>query len=117
MIKIINGVYGHYTGGRVERKDNTSAPFSLTEEQEARLVEMGVAVYVDEPVTPTGDKPIGEMNAKELRALGAEYDLHFKVGMTKAGMVAAIEAAMSGTTGKTDAEDEPPVFDPAGAVE
>ena len=43
MIRIIRGVYGHYTGGRVVPKDKHSQPFALDPEQEARLVRVGVA--------------------------------------------------------------------------
>ena len=50
MIQIIRGVYGHYIDGHVVPKDENSEPFALTPEQEKRLVRIGVAKYVDNPV-------------------------------------------------------------------
>lgn len=50
MVKIIRGVYGYVTdNGVVEPKTVNDAPFSLSVEEEARLVNQGVAEYVDEP--------------------------------------------------------------------
>lgn len=48
LVKIINGVYGHYTEGKVVRKDKKSEPFDLEPDKAARLVSQGVAEYVDE---------------------------------------------------------------------
>lgn len=44
MIKITNGVYG------VNRLNSKSAPVTLTKEEEARLVRLGIAEYV--PAAP-----------------------------------------------------------------
>lgn len=46
MIKIIKGTYG------VERLTSKSGPFSLSAEQEKRLVDLGVAKYVTTPEAP-----------------------------------------------------------------
>ena len=117
MIKITAGVYGHYVGGKVIAKDATSAPFELTAEQEARLVGLGIAQYVDAPAIPAEigeeeEKPLEEMTAKELAELGAEYGLEFKKGTKKADMIAAIKEA------ETPIEDglAAPDLDPAAAV-
>jgi hypothetical protein len=107
MIKIVCGVYGHYIDGRVVAKNSDSEPFSLTPRQEAELVAKGVAAFVDEvtEVSHAGaSAPIGfdespepdieipeysvDMKADELREIGKDCGLHFKVGMTKADMVA-----------------------------
>lgn len=48
MIKMICGTYGLPVDGRVVPKNEKSEPFSTTKEQEARLVSLGRAVYVDE---------------------------------------------------------------------
>ena len=48
LVKIINGVYGHYTEGKVVRKDKKSEPFDLESDKAARLVSQGVAEYVNE---------------------------------------------------------------------
>ena len=56
MIKIIKGTYGYRVNGRVEAKTNKSAPFKCDPKEEKRLVEAGVAVFVEETekvVTPT----------------------------------------------------------------
>lgn len=119
MIKIIAGVYGHYVGGRVVPKDSKSEPFALTTEQEARLVKMGVAAYV-EPVANVPDtitdgeeeKALEEMTGKELIAKGEEYGLSFKKGTTKAVMIAAIKEAQESIT---DGE-EAPAFDATASV-
>lgn len=121
MIKIIAGVYGHYTGGRVVPKDATAAPFELTPEQEARLVSKGIAKYVDAPVNApeeeteeTAEKALEDMTKKELEEVAAEYGLTFKNNATKADMLAAIKEAQE----VPDAEDDldAPDLDPAAAV-
>lgn len=61
MIKIIQGTYGYLDkNGCVKPKTEKDDPFELTKEQEARLVRLGVAVYVDEP-----DKEPGQGNDKD----------------------------------------------------
>ena len=139
MIRIIRGVYGFLDkDGIVRPKTEVDAPFSLSPEQEERLVRLGVAGYVGRleenlPVMPAPqensvaelddtsaeDRPLTEYNAKELRELGAEYGLSFKVGTSKADMVKAIEAAEAALD--VDAEDEDgelaPVFDASEAVQ
>lgn len=134
MIKIINGVYGYMDkNGIVKPKTEKDAPFALTEAQEARLVGLGVAKYVNAPVPPVEpenepdepEKPLEDMTAKELREVGKEYGLTFKVGKSKVEMVEAIKAewpqeAEAGADAEDDAEDdgEPlPDFDPTEAVE
>lgn len=138
MIKMISGVYGlpvKQPDGRikVERKGPNDGPFSLAPEKEQRLVDRGVAVYVqpevvveqpqDNPVDDgkleqeqVGDiAPIGfdesppdpddlpeavtgipaysvDMKPAELREIGAMCGLTFRVGMSKADMVAQLDA-------------------------
>ena len=140
MIRIIRGVYGFLDkDGIVRPKTEVDAPFSLSPEQEERLVRLGVAGYVGrleenlpmEPeaqednldieieVEPEEERPLSEYNAKELRELGAQYGLSFKVGTSKADMVKAIEAAEAALD--VDDEDEDgelaPVFDASEAVQ
>ena len=48
MIKIVRGVYGFLDkNGIVRPKTEADEPFELTPEQEARLVKLGVAQYVE----------------------------------------------------------------------
>ena len=143
MIKIVRGVYGYVDkDGIVRPKTEADDPFELLPEQEARLVSLGVAKYVgsavseqepadteeeeiegEEPIDfdemPTEVIPLSEMSVKELRDLGKEYGLSFKVGTTKAEMIQAIEDAEAALN--TDAEDEDgepvPVFDASEAVQ
>lgn len=52
MVKIIRGTYGYVdSNGIPQPKTSKDAPISLSKEEEARLVELGVAEYVDEAVT------------------------------------------------------------------
>ncbi len=107
MIKIIRGTYGRKVGNRVVPMTKDSAPFELAPEQEARLVAQKVAAYVDgAPAAKTDNAKGGaqlpdgvggvpeysvETSAKELREIGKSLGLNFKVGMSKAEMVAALD--------------------------
>lgn len=144
MIKIVRGVYGFLDAdGIVRPKTEADEPFELAPEQEARLVNLGVAQYVgnvkdeqeqeeiapeetegeQDPIgfdeAPADERPLSDYSAKELREIGKDYGLTFKVGTTKADMVKAIEAAEAALN--IDAEDEEsepaPVFDASEAVQ
>ena len=139
MIKIVRGVYGFVDkDGIVRPKTEADEPFELLQEQEARLVNLGVAQYVgtvkdtqepeevegeQEPIgfdeTPAAEITLSEYSVKELREIGKEYGLTFKVGMTKDDMVKAIEAAEAELDNDAEDEDsEPaPVFDASEAVQ
>lgn len=137
MIKMIAGVFGLPVNGVVKAMDKNSDAFEASPEQEARLVQMGLAEYVTDG-TPIGfdeapddltedeapETPLEDMSAKELRALGKEYGLTFKVGMSKAEMVAALDAhiAENIADGVEVDEDEAvyedaPTFDASEAVQ
>jgi len=142
MIQIVRGVYGYLDkDGIVRPKTEADAPFTLTPEQEERLVRLGVAQYVgdvkeapdaqlDEPVksapmeeepeeeAPTDGLSLADLSAKELREIGKEYGLSFKVGMTKDDMVKAIQAAEAELDAAEEEDGEPaPVFDASEAVQ
>lgn len=139
MIQIVRGVYGYLDqDGIVRPKTEADAPFELLPEQEERLVRLGVAQYVgnvkltqdladlteavgaiDIDEAPEEERPLSDYSVKELRELGKEYGLTFKVGMSKAEMVAAIEAAEATLEMDDDDEDgDPaPVFDASEAVQ
>lgn len=133
MIKMIAGKTGVLVNGIVVPKTKESDPFSSTPEHEARLVDLGLAKYVSEPA-PVAEGGEGvaleDMKADDLRALGKEYGLSFKVGMKKADMIEAIKAAQAEggededtdddnpTDGEEDESGEPaPTFDPSEAVQ
>lgn len=128
MIRIVHGIYGHLDkDGIVRPKTEADEPFELLPDQEARLVHLGIAQYVknvksapaEEPQTeetPTGERLLADMSAKELRELGKDYGLTFKVGISKAEMVAAIEEAENELDAAEDGEPAP-VFDASEAVQ
>jgi len=121
MIQMKSGVYG----GKDGMKRPEDGPFSLSEQEEARLVSRGVAEYVgaseDAPfffdVIPPEEsdeeetKPLEEMSGPELRKLGAEYGLTFKGNASKVSMMEAIQEAMS------QPFEDAPTFDAAEAVQ
>lgn len=139
MIKIIQGVYGYMDkNGIVRPKTSEDGPFYLPMEQEARLVDLGVAEYVEPedsgdpigfdeipPELPDALTGIGipeyntGMKADELRAIAKDMGLTFKVGTTKAEMVEAMDKFLEeNMVDGVDAEDvDLPDFDPTEAVE
>ena len=139
MIKIIRGVYGYLDKeGIVRPKTAEDAPFSLSPDQEARLVRLGVAKYVGDATqapaeadledisvdlemvdTPEEERPLSDYSVKGLREIGKDYGLTFKVGISKADMIKAIEDAEAALDDDAEDEDgEPaPVFDASEAVQ
>lgn len=104
-IKIIGAHnYGHVDGtGIVHLKTAADAPFELNDARAAELVADGVAVYAD------GVNYSADLKAADLRKIGKEMGLTFKVGTTKAEMVAAIDAAKAAEVVNDD--DELPPLD------
>lgn len=144
MIKMIAGVYGlpikNADGSiRVKGMGPKDGPFSIDPEKEAKLVSKGVACYVENhsaetepdelPELPDGVIPIPEYNegmtAKQLREIGKLCGLTFKIGMSKAEMVDALDAHIAENAVDTDdadpeesiQEEDAPVFDAAEAVQ
>ena len=145
MIKMIRGVFGLPVNGIVKAMDKNSGAFEAGAEQEARLIRLGLAIKVEDreptntieeavdtntPIgmdeTPPEDFDEAEaveeivdlktLSAKELREIGKQYGLTFKVGMTKDDMAAAIEKAQAEAVEVEDGEPAP-VFDAAEAVQ
>lgn len=149
MIEMIAGVFGlpitdENGRKRVQAMGVNSGPFSADPVQEKRLVDMKLAVYVKAPAAADSGAPIGfdetpdedampdgvtgipkysvDMKATELREIGALCGLTFKVGMTKAEMVAALdkhieEHSVDGFTVDDETPDEDaPTFNAAEAV-
>ena len=145
MIEMIAGVFGlpvKQPNGktRVVAKGPKDGPFAASKEQEARLVSMKLARYVelpeeddeagapigfnDMPELPEGVTAIPEYSeestAKELREIGKLCGLTFKVGMTKAEMVAALDEHIEANMVEGDElpeEDDAPSFDASEAVQ
>ena len=133
MIQMKAGTFGLPVGGSVKAMTKESGPFKASEEQEARLVKLGLAVYVGEPELPElPDGVVGipeysiENTANELREIGKLCGLTFKVGMTKAEMVEALDEHIAAHTvegvtadenGEISVDEDAPIFDAAEAVE
>ena len=137
MIQMKSGVYGT----KNMMRGASYGPFSLSEAEEERLVQRGVAVYVNpRPVLdddfyyakvsdgapigldetldklPDGVEGIPEYSVdsslSDLRAIGKMCGLTFKVGMSKADIVAALdkhieENSVDGYDIEDDGEDAP----------
>lgn len=127
MIKIIKGTYGYMDEhGIVRPKTADDEPFALTQEQEARLVGLGVAEYVTEPQElpelPDGVEGIPEYNigmkADELREIAKLMGLTFKVGTTKQEMIDAMDAFLAENSEEDGVDvDSLPDIAPTEAVE
>ncbi len=107
MIQIVAGTYGKAEGNRVVAVTAANGPFTLQPEQEARLVALGVAEYVDKPAQTACRAPAmplnnipkynAEMKMDELRAIAKQMGLSFKPGMTKVEMVQEMDNCLSGS--------------------
>lgn len=127
MIKIIKGTYGYRKGKRIIPKTPADDPFTATPEQEARLVKLGVAVYVEAPAaapktpavpkapegTDAGSKNVDEMpeynidmKLDELKEIAKAYGVDASDARKKADVIAMIEAAKA-----EDPEGETPEGD------
>lgn len=128
MIKIVRGIYGYWDGHMVVAKTDKDEPFNETPEQESRLVNLGVAVYVNEPAevisemenTNHNSHSLEDMTLKELKEFAEPYGVKYKVGTNKADFIKAIKQAidnLSNSEAETvDGEEELPLFDAAEAV-
>lgn len=144
MIKIVKGVYGYVDKhGFVRPKDCNSEPFNTSPEQEARLVKLGVAEYVDEPAKvpavgesaqvhiPKNDEAVAhldpdqlkELTNAELKKMAEEMGIDTAKLKTKAQLIEAITAVDVAPGPDEDGEgveddgEVPPTFDAAEAVE
>lgn len=79
------------------------------------LAEAVGEIDIDEE--PEEERPLSEYNVKELRELGKDYGLTFKVGATKADMIQAIEQAEAELDAEESDDEDAPVFDASEAVQ
>lgn len=113
MIKIVKGVYGYRNkNGVIEPKTVESPAFSLTEEQETRLVKRKVAVYVEnQEVAPVQQESLEEqlenMNFNDLKKLAKEKGV--EQGNKKDMIAAILELEEQGQ--EEESEDNPPELD------
>lgn len=133
MIKIIKGTYGCIDkNGIVQPKTSKDEPFTLSKEEEERLVKRGVAKYVEAAEKHVEGDELKElldsvpgldvvpeynvdMKATELREIAKGLGLTFPVGTTKAEMVAEMDAVIE--ENMADDDMELPEFDPTEALE
>jgi len=111
-VKIIRGTFGWNHDGRYDLVPAGSEPIEVGVELANRLIENGVAERVSAaPVSlDTEAHGIDGMSVKELRELGRERGITFKVGVSKADMIEAIQAA------ENDQSDAPE-FDASEAIQ
>lgn len=137
MIKIVQGTYGYLDkNGVVKPKTEKDKPFSLTDEQEARLVGLGVAKYVQaEPPADSGQgnneetgnldpEQLGELTNAQLKEMAEQMGIDTKKLTTKAKLIEAITAVEVIPGHAEDGEGEPeddgeqaPTFDATEAVQ
>jgi hypothetical protein len=116
-IKIIAGSYGYRPEGAksVTLITKQHPPVVVSDTEAERLIELGVAVIVenDIPLTRPGEsRDMGERpeysmknKADELKALMDEFDLKYEDGITKQQMVDALDAFFD-TPDDNEEEDE-----------
>ena len=90
MIQIIKGKYGLLENGVVRGITKDSPPISLTKKREAELIEMGVAVKVEEPAK---ERTYTDMDAKELREIAATKGVDVSAAKSKRKIISLLEAA------------------------
>lgn len=84
MIKMLKGTYGLKINGVVEAMTSHSAPFSITKEKEAELVQLGFAKYVDE----TG---YTELKVAELREIAKQKGIDISGAKNKKEIIDILE--------------------------
>lgn len=145
MIQMIAGTFGLPVDGIVKAMDKNCGPFEASPEQEARLIRLGLAVPVDdgtpigfdemppvddneedgEPELPEDVIGIPEYSTKntkaELNLIALKCGITLDASMTKAEMVAALDAHIEANmvdgydADEEDGEPEPS-FDASEAV-
>jgi hypothetical protein len=83
MIKIIQGIFGHKVGNTIIPKSAKDEPFSCDEATEKRLVNSGVAIYIDE------SESIVEFEELETEAEAEETEAEVEVEKAEAEVAEA----------------------------
>ena len=115
MIRLISGVYGAEDG----MKRPKDGPFSLTDNEEARLVSRGVAEYGFDrttlPAAPSRTESVGAMRydegmtMKQLRGIADYLGLDTSKLRSKRDVVKLLDAHFaSAGTGEEPPEEDPP---------
>lgn len=107
MIKIISGTYGMRKNGKIIPKNSSSEPFEIKADEERKLVELGIAEYVDvsknkkiaETPKSADDNTkqtakLEDMTGKQLKAYAKEHNIKLpKSATSKSDIVEAIKSA------------------------
>jgi|GEM_PF-2287598 len=115
-VRIINGVYGYRTAGSrfIKTVRAGDPPIDVSADKAAELVAKKIAAYVTEDDAETFVSGVAtglngtysvDMKADELKRLLSECGITFKVGMTKAAMVAALDAYAAASDDTSDDEE------------
>lgn len=129
MIKIVAGTYGYVNEkGFIVPKTAKDEPFELSEEDEARLVNLGVAEYVSnsprleeasQAVEPNADIPVYDVTMKQgdLYSIAKAAGLTLIPNATKGDIVKMLDKHYKAVAEVTPDNDEIPKFDPSGAIQ
>lgn len=100
-IKIINGNYGYNNGERVRVKTPSDPPFSVSDEEARRLVELGIAEIVEDVLDIPGvENEIGEtaipyydetMTNAALQAIANENGIEISPRANKSEIIKALD--------------------------
>lgn len=97
MIRITSEItYGYHNGKTIEKKTKSSPPFKLDEQDEKKLVERGFAEYVASYDMPDGDITLDYLRSLkmvEIKKIGEEIGVNFKVGTKKEDYIQKVWAA------------------------
>ena len=114
MIKMIAGIYGYKRkDGTIEAKTVKSGPFECSKDEEARLVKLGIASYVEDQEAPEADddgepaeKPLEEMSKKELTEVAESLGVKIPARATNAQIIELINAAKAEHDSQGDELDD-----------
>ena len=114
MIRIIKYTYGYKKGNTIIPKTAVDAPFSCDAKEEARLVKLGIAEYVndtadeadevDDEKLYTDKTPFAEL--KEIAKLNGATDEDLKPLKSKVQVMELIDKLIAGADDKADEADE-----------
>jgi len=120
LVKIVRGTYGHWDGKAVVAKNAASDPFELDETKAKRIVDLGVAQYVQEAekefqsaevesecIEPEVSE-LEKLTVMELKKIAGEYGIPHEKTSKKAELIQAIQNATMPA--------EAPAFDAVEAV-
>lgn len=111
MIKIISGTYGYKSpNGIYIAKSNNDEPFSLSKEEEERLVSQGIAKFIEvKAINEDEAKDYFSMTRPELDEIASALDIDYTKIKTKKELIELIQDAQKvdvKASGETEDEEE-----------